>query len=522
MDLAKWWNTNGQLGRYGDAAVRRGLPRTHSFAQARSVAAVAAHRCDEVFSLASTVTLWRLPARRRGAVRRPVGALAGQRRRLDGRSSPRSPTSTRRISSTPSGRFDLVTRRRASTRARALADRSRGPLGPAARPVRRDARGHRAARARLQPRQRGRAGGPVRQARGPLILTDRADVVSSFTVIKGAMIEETYAVFAAWDFDASKRAEPRPAPRGELHRRVAARRGCATSPRSSTAASTRRPRPGARVLAKGGCPLDEWKPLLLWHMTRDEFLSATSCRLAVRGLRGRRVSRPARRARRLPGRPRRARRRHRARWTEATRDRVAAGLLKIAADFGLLRGSGRRRSSPATTCRSAASSTSCTRCGTTGSSPEQGHRLAGLAHVPDAARRRRARAPAAAPVPQAATTRSPAASCSSRCPARAPASTRRGWSHERARPDEDPPDAGPRADPSAARSADEAQRLPRHAVRDLPLRPRGGVRAAQAGRHARDPARAEGQAGHADLAGRVPGRGDALAAAARGVVRGRA
>lgn len=62
MDLAKWWNTNGQLGRYGDAAVRRGLPRTHSFAQARSVAAVAANRCDEVFSLANTVTLWRLPA----------------------------------------------------------------------------------------------------------------------------------------------------------------------------------------------------------------------------------------------------------------------------------------------------------------------------------------------------------------------------------------------------------------------------------------------------------------------------
>ena len=62
MDLAKWWNTTGQLGPYGDAAVRRGLPRTHSFAQARSVAAVAAHRCDEVFSLADSVTLWRLPA----------------------------------------------------------------------------------------------------------------------------------------------------------------------------------------------------------------------------------------------------------------------------------------------------------------------------------------------------------------------------------------------------------------------------------------------------------------------------
>jgi hypothetical protein len=46
----------------------------------------------------------------------------------------------------------------------------------------------------------------------------RANVVSSFTVVKGAMIDETYAVFAAWDFERQAR-EPRPPPRGELHRR---------------------------------------------------------------------------------------------------------------------------------------------------------------------------------------------------------------------------------------------------------------------------------------------------------------
>jgi hypothetical protein len=62
VDLEQLLKLTGQLGRYGDAAVSRGLPRTHSFAQARSVAAVAAHRCDEVFSLANTVTLWRLLA----------------------------------------------------------------------------------------------------------------------------------------------------------------------------------------------------------------------------------------------------------------------------------------------------------------------------------------------------------------------------------------------------------------------------------------------------------------------------
>jgi hypothetical protein len=61
MDLARWWNTKGQLGRLGAAAVRRGFPRTHRFAQARSVFAVAAHRCAEVFDPPGSVTLWRLP-----------------------------------------------------------------------------------------------------------------------------------------------------------------------------------------------------------------------------------------------------------------------------------------------------------------------------------------------------------------------------------------------------------------------------------------------------------------------------
>ncbi|HEX3131563.1 MAG TPA: BrxE family protein [Thermoanaerobaculia bacterium] len=61
MDLARWWNTKGQLGRLGASTLRRGLPRTHHFAQARSVFAVAAHRCAEVFDPPGCVTLWRLP-----------------------------------------------------------------------------------------------------------------------------------------------------------------------------------------------------------------------------------------------------------------------------------------------------------------------------------------------------------------------------------------------------------------------------------------------------------------------------
>ena len=61
MDAAKWWNTKGQLGSLGTAALRRGFPRTHRFAQARSVFAVAAHRCSEVFDPPECTTLWRLP-----------------------------------------------------------------------------------------------------------------------------------------------------------------------------------------------------------------------------------------------------------------------------------------------------------------------------------------------------------------------------------------------------------------------------------------------------------------------------
>lgn len=61
MDRAQWWNTGGQLGPLGASAIRRGLPRTHYFAQARSVFTVAAQRCAEVFDFPGTFTLWRLP-----------------------------------------------------------------------------------------------------------------------------------------------------------------------------------------------------------------------------------------------------------------------------------------------------------------------------------------------------------------------------------------------------------------------------------------------------------------------------
>lgn len=62
MDLAGWWNTKGQLGSLGASVLQRGFRRTHQFAQARSVFAVAACRVTEVYERKDSVTLWGLPA----------------------------------------------------------------------------------------------------------------------------------------------------------------------------------------------------------------------------------------------------------------------------------------------------------------------------------------------------------------------------------------------------------------------------------------------------------------------------
>ena len=171
-------------------------------------------------------------------------------------------------------------------------------------------------------------------------MADRSDVVSSFTLIKGTMIEETYAVFARWDFDASKR-ENLDRLRDENY--IGAASG--TWLRDVALVLNRRYDPSGRdralvVLAKGGCPLDEWRPIALWHMTRDEFLLRDFLQSWLYAAYDDGVYRV--RPDELDDYLRHLAERggiveHE--WSESTRRRVAAGLLKAAADFGLLRGS---------------------------------------------------------------------------------------------------------------------------------------------------------------------------------------
>ena len=168
----------------------------------------------------------------------------------------------------------------------------------------------------------------------------RSHVASSFTLIKGAMIDETYAVLAAWDFALTKRENL-----DRLRRENFIGASTTTWLRDVAWVLNRRFDPNVRdlplvVLAKGGCPIEEWKPLLLWHITRDEFLlNDFLCNwlfpLFVSGAYRVRTEDLYEHLQSIGSRG--GTTEHE--WSKTTVNRVAAALLKMAVDFGLLRGS---------------------------------------------------------------------------------------------------------------------------------------------------------------------------------------
>lgn len=168
----------------------------------------------------------------------------------------------------------------------------------------------------------------------------RSSVVSSFTIIKGSLIDETYAIFREWDFSKS---------RTENLRVVSEKNTIgATSThwvRDVAKVINRRFDPSGRDrnlvdLAIAGCSRDIWKPMLLFHMTRDEFLVRDffvnwlyprfiqgAYRLHSDDVVDYLLSLEKKRGTEGAGK-----------WTDTTTARVASGLLRIATDFGLLTG----------------------------------------------------------------------------------------------------------------------------------------------------------------------------------------
>jgi hypothetical protein len=175
----------------------------------------------------------------------------------------------------------------------------------------------------------------------------RAYVASSFTTTKGAMIDESYAAFAQWDLARSKRENL------DALRASNAIGATSTSWLEQVAkVLNRRFDPEGRdralvILAQHGCPRDEWKPILLWHLTRDEFLfrDFVESWLYPAYKDGAFRVRPEQLYEHLrTAADRGAVTEHE--WTDTSIKRVAAGLLKMAADFDLLRGSGVKEFTP--------------------------------------------------------------------------------------------------------------------------------------------------------------------------------
>lgn len=175
----------------------------------------------------------------------------------------------------------------------------------------------------------------------------RSMVVSSFTIIKGALIAETYDLFRGWDLTRSKRENLI-----QLSSGPHSVTGSRTWRRDVAKVVNRRFDPTGRdralvELAEAGCPLDVWKPILLWHITRDEFLlrdflvtwlypafARGVYRLHARDLLPYLSTLEARDAETEGV------------WSENTAERVATGLLRIATDFDLLQGTAAREFRP--------------------------------------------------------------------------------------------------------------------------------------------------------------------------------
>ena len=168
----------------------------------------------------------------------------------------------------------------------------------------------------------------------------RAMAVSSFTIVKGALIEETYTAFRHWDLSSSKEDNLRRIKRDNV---IGAR--SANWLRDVAFVLSRRFDPAGRdrplvELAQAGCDREVWKPLLLWHMTRDEFLvrdflSGWLYARYVEGAFRLRTSDVVPYLRALG--TRRDVRMARG-WSDNTTARVATALLRMASDFGLMRG----------------------------------------------------------------------------------------------------------------------------------------------------------------------------------------
>lgn len=168
----------------------------------------------------------------------------------------------------------------------------------------------------------------------------RARVVSSFTVIKGSQLEPTYRAFGHWDLGRSKKENL-----DHLKENDPLGAGTANWWRDLAKTINRRFDTEGRdrilvELAQAGVQMDVWRPIVLWHMTRDEFLvrDFLSGWLADQHAEGTWRLRVADAEPYLQSLHGRADIEIKEAWSPSTTERVASGLLRMAVDFGLMSG----------------------------------------------------------------------------------------------------------------------------------------------------------------------------------------
>ena len=168
----------------------------------------------------------------------------------------------------------------------------------------------------------------------------RSSVVSSFTIIKGSLVDETYTALSDWDFEKSRRENLR---RVREENTIGAR--STHWARDVAKVINRRLNPSRRdrplvELAMAECPRDIWKPLLLFHITRDEYLLRDFLLnwLYPQFIQGAYRLHTDDVAEYLTSLNNKHGIEWSEKWTDSTCARVASGLLRMASDFGLLTG----------------------------------------------------------------------------------------------------------------------------------------------------------------------------------------
>ena len=289
MDLARWWNSNGQLGPQGASVLRRGLPRTHYFAQTRSVCMVAAARCAQIFDPPGSVTLWRLT----DALEERLDVLwegwlddARSWRPFFERVAGIKATD---LSALPHREFGLVTQTKTRCDPQSQ-EVGRRPFHANAGIVRRRAADRCHARPVFGCRIAGESGRPVCAEGGRMKLRPEW---SQRLLRKGVLVQETYELFAAWD-DALSDVQ-------NLKSALSGRYPTAGWEREVSVTLHRRLRHFDRIrpliaLAKGGMSLPDWRDCLrLWIGATEQPFHDFATGLAVRRARKGAVSGPHRR-----------------------------------------------------------------------------------------------------------------------------------------------------------------------------------------------------------------------------------